>query len=103
MHNCICDYIVLGNLMFYDAAIVQQLYVESNSVTRQHGGGAARLGRRFVHRVAKPNVIFEKWLLKYVSNKHIRLSNSTTSLSICKMILITIVQASVYPYHQAYH
>ena len=40
MHNCICDYIVLGNLMFYDAAIVQQLYVESDSVTRQHGGAS---------------------------------------------------------------
>ena len=64
MHNCICDYIVLGNLMFYDAAIVQQLYVESDSVTRQHGG-APRLGRRFVHRVSKPNIIFIKWLLKY--------------------------------------
>ena len=66
MHNCICDYIVLGNLMFYDAAIVQQLYVESDSVTRQHGS-AARLGRRFVHRVSKPNIIFKKWLLKYVT------------------------------------
>ena len=77
MHNCICDYIVLGNLMFYDAAIVQQLYVESDSVTRQRGG-AARLGRRFVHRVSKPNTIFKKWLLKYVPN------DSTISLSICK-------------------
>ena len=48
--------------MFYDAAIVQQLYVESDSVTRQHGG-AARLGRRFVHRVSNPNIIFKKWLL----------------------------------------
>ena len=56
MHNCICDYTVLGNLMFYDAAIVQQLYVESDSVTRQHGG-------RFVHRVSRPNIIFKKWLL----------------------------------------
>ena len=65
MHNCICDYIVLGNLMFYDAAIVQQLYVESDSVTRQHGGAA-----RFVHRVSKPNIIFKKWLLKYVLTKH---------------------------------